>query len=142
MLRRSRLLCALAAIAVLAIAAPAQAQTTSRIRVLVANDTPNCMWITFYHWDSSGPFGTLAGAQITNNPRSQTGPLAIAPRKSFEFQIPRVRRFRLRVESMQASCHGNVGGDSDTTLDDAANIDYYHFTLRGSDRKIWIERTR
>lgn len=141
MLSRSRLLCVLAAVAVLAIAAPAQAQT-SPIRVLVVNDTPNCMWMTFYHWDSSGPFGTLAGAQITNNPRSQTGPLAIAPRKSFEFRIPRVRRFRIRTESMQASCNGNVGGDTDMTLDDAANIDFYHFTLKGSDRKIWIERSR
>ena len=141
MLLRSRLLWTLATIAMLTTAAPTQAQNAP-IRVTVVNQTPNCAWITFYRRDSSGIGGTLAPPQIINNPRPQTGPLEIRPGATFDFTLPRVRWFRLRFESMRPGCNGNVGGDTNTTIEDAANIDVYRFNLKGSERNLWIDRVR
>jgi hypothetical protein len=141
MLIRSRLLGALVAIAMITMPAPSQAQN-SRIRVVVQNATPNCAWITFYRRDSSGIGGTLTAPQIIKDPRPQTGPLEIRPGATFEFSLPRVRWFRLRFESMRPGCNGNVGGDTDTTVEDAGNIDYYKFVLNGADRNLSIGRQR
>jgi hypothetical protein len=141
MLVRFRLLCALVAIALLTTAAPTLAQP-AKIRVLVQNTTPNCAWITFYRWSANTIAGSFAGAQQIKDPRSETGPLAIKPGESFEFHLPRVKAFKLRFETMNATCTSNVGGDTDTTLDDAGSMDYYYFALKGSDRKIYIDRSR
>lgn len=138
MVRLFRALCAVAALASVALTIPAQAQS-SRIRVEFRNNTDKCPWITFYKRDASGIGGTLAPPQIISENRSQTGPGSVHPHATYNFSIPRVRWLRLRVEP-ENRCGSGAIYDTQFTLDNVSNLDVLTFTLHRGSNNYYITR--
>ena len=140
MLRRSRVLFALAAIAALLLpSGPARAQN-SPITVRFANTTSQCIWVTFYKRDASGPLGTLAAPQIISNNRAKTGPRDVQPNSTFEFELPRVGWLKILTEGM-SPCGKNTGARTDMTMDsNVRNVDFIHITLHAKGNSFWLSR--
>jgi hypothetical protein len=140
MVRGSRVLYALAVIAALLLpSGPVQAQNTP-ITVKFVNTTSQCIWVTFYKRDASGPLGTLAPPQIISTNRSKTGPRDVQPKASFDFEIPRTGWLKILAEGM-SPCGKNTGARTDMTMDsNVRSVDFIHITLHANGNSFWLTR--
>lgn len=140
MIRLSRALFALTAIAVLLLPSePARAQN-GPITVRFVNTTSECIWVTFYKRDSSGIGGTLTPPQIISNNRPRTGPREVQPKATFDFELPRVGWLKILTEGM-SPCGRNTGNRTDMTMDsNVRNVDFIHITLHANGNSWWLTR--